>query len=435
MKKLSVKIACVGGGLAGSLAAIALMKALSPYVALEFHVFEQFSNPFLEDEDLDHNEKASSFLAQYDARNIVLSSATIQFLKHLGVWAELSEFLVPIHQLHISKHKSFAKSQIIAKDEHVEALGYVADLGALSLAFQRLAEGAIFHYQATMEGLKPTQTGYSLRWREPALEDIQTLEAHLVLGADGQFSWVGKTLRIPQTYKSYQQKALVCNLDVSSSMQQLAYERFLSDGAITLLPLNHGQFQKRMSLVWIGPVDKVDQLCDLTDEMFLEELSHLMGGAFIDQTVQFVSVGRRQTYSLGQHQMNERVRPHCVFIGNASQALHPIAAQGFNLAVRDIRDLSKLLANQLLLSDASNTEAFPAPGLLQNFSAMRSADVEKVKFFVETLVKTFFKEEVGLSRFVQSNMQTLGLALFELLPGAKPGLSRFAMGGRAREAL
>ena len=102
MNKSNLTIACVGGGLSGSLAAISLMKSLSPHIDIDFHVFEQHENPFDSE-----NQASSAYLAQYDARNIVLSSATIVFLKQLGLWDELQSFLVPIHQLHISKAHAF----------------------------------------------------------------------------------------------------------------------------------------------------------------------------------------------------------------------------------------------------------------------------------------------------------------------------------------
>ena len=66
-------------------------------------------------------------------------------------------------------------------------------------------------------------------------------------------------------------------------------------------------------------------------------------------------IGRRNTYPLALSRAAETVAGRVVLIGNAAQALHPVAGQGFNLGLRDAATLAEMLA-----------QARPAP----DFSAM-----------------------------------------------------------------
>ncbi len=104
-----------------------------------------------------------------------------------------------------------------------------------------------------------------------------------------------------------------------------------------------------------------------------------------------------------------------MLIGNAAQALHPVAGQGFNLGLRDAAMLAELLAPGV--GDAG------APELLERFGTWRSADRGGVIRFTDGLVRLFGDERpgVGLAR-------DFGLLLFDLTPPAKSALARVSAG-------
>jgi 2-octaprenyl-6-methoxyphenol hydroxylase len=104
-----------------------------------------------------------------------------------------------------------------------------------------------------------------------------------------------------------------------------------------------------------------------------------------------------------------------VLIGNAAQALHPVAGQGFNLGLRDAAMLAEVIA-----------EADGDPGadeVLQAFATQRSADRRGVIGFTDALVRLFADPRlpVGWAR-------NLGLLLFDLSPPAKSALARVSSG-------
>jgi len=413
--KKSIKIACVGGGLVGVLTAYALQRLIQPLISIEIHIFERYAK--------DTSDSGISAISQqYDTRNLVLSSATVTFLKQLGLWDILQPALAPIADLYISRQKGLGRSHISAQSEAVAALGYVADMSQLSqLLSSNLTEGQqniFFHYGVTLDELTPKSYGYDLNWHQ-SNERIKN-SFDLLLAADGQNSWVSSQLGIAVEEREYAHSALVTNLDFDQSINQSAYERFVSDGAITLLPLNQYQFKQRRALVWIGPKNKMQDFQALSNNNFLHEF-HEAIGVFKSHSRELMatSVGARKVYPLNRATRAERVRPRCVLLGNAAQTLHPIAAQGFNLAVRDIQDLC-----EILIQDISHGH-FGSAECLTSFSKMRQPDVDRVKHFVDALTNGF----VNSSKTLPGPLKDAAILSFELIPGAKSALSRFAMGG------
>ena len=90
--------------------------------------------------------------------------------------------------------------------------------------------------------------------------------------------------------------------------------------------------QGRFALIFTRPEEEAGKLAELDDAAFLEHLQQSFGDAAGD----FTRVGRRQVYPLVRYRAREQVRPGLVILGNAAHTLHPVAGQGFNLAVRDV---------------------------------------------------------------------------------------------------
>jgi 2-octaprenyl-6-methoxyphenol hydroxylase len=106
-------------------------------------------------------------------------------------------------------------------------------------------------------------------------------------------------------------------------------------------------------------------------------------------------------------------------LGNAAQALHPVAGQGYNLGLRDAAALAELLT-----VPGSPRGAVPDPGdpaLLERYVEWRTRDQRNVTAFTDGLVRSFGRPALGAAR-------GLGLLLFDILPGAKPWLARETMG-------
>ena len=108
--------------------------------------------------------------------------------------------------------------------------------------------------------------------------------------------------------------------------------------------------------------------------------------------------------------------------------MHPIAAQGFNLALRDVATLAEVIADEL--ESARERGAAPDPGsaaVLASYRDWRVGDRGRISAFTHGLVSLFGESAPGLGLG-----RGLGLVAFDLLPGAKPLLARQTMGRAGR---
>lgn len=266
-----------------------------------------------------------------DNRVFALSIESQQFLESLNVWSLLQSHITPIEHIHISNKGSFGAARLHAKDFQQAHLGYMVPANALQNALNQALENAdvtIFS-PATIEKFIVHVDHVAISLAQ------QTITAHWLIGADGVNSFVRQHANIGITTKDYQQKALICLIDLEHSHQFTAYERFVDESAIALLP--HTPWQS--VLIWSGENSTIDTLMQLDEKNFLNELQT----AFGYRLGKFMSTSQRINYSLSHTQADKIHAQRLLLMGNAAQTLHPIAAQGFNLVLRHIVALIQLL--------------------------------------------------------------------------------------------
>ena len=135
---------------------------------------------------------------------------------------------------------------------------------------------------------------------------------------------------------------------------------------------------------------------------------------FGERLGRFTAVGRRQSYPLSRVMTGQLSAPRTLFVGNAAQSLHPVAAQGFNLGLRDIATLAELLEAQ---ADPG------APSLLTEYATRREGDRERVSAFTDRLVRLFSNTVPGLR-----GLRHLGLLFLELDTPARDAVLRQNLG-------
>jgi 2-octaprenyl-6-methoxyphenol hydroxylase len=104
-----------------------------------------------------------------------------------------------------------------------------------------------------------------------------------------------------------------------------------------------------------------------------------------------------------------------VWIGNAAQTLHPVAGQGFNLALRDIHQLARIVAQ---------AEDPGAPEVLADYARRRRIDRKGVMIFTDLLVRLFSNDNPLLR-----HARGAGLLALDLLPPARSFVARRLMLG------
>jgi 2-octaprenyl-6-methoxyphenol hydroxylase len=132
----------------------------------------------------------------------------------------------------------------------------------------------------------------------------------------------------------YGQDALIANLAFESSPDGCAFERFTASGPLALLPLPDagGAASGRAGVDPAAGAGRAS--CGGAREA---SLPRALEAAFGHRLGRVTRVGSRHSYPLALTEAVEQVRRGMVVLGNAAHALHPVAGQGFNLALRDTR--------------------------------------------------------------------------------------------------
>ena len=261
-----------------------------------------------------------------DARILALSHGSRQILESLGVWGQIAA--TPIAAIHVSQRGSLGRTRFAASEEGLPALGYVvaaANLGA-ALDSALLAAGVPYLEQARVDRADCSDAGVHLH------TSGGEAEARLVVYAEGS-AGVSADADAEAIVRDYRQSAVICSVDVAAPHGNIAWERFTDHGPVALLPLG-----SKMALVYSCASERALALAQLGEAEFLTDVQRLFG-----TRLKFSGASQRRVFPLTLRLRRAPVAERAVWLGNAAQTLHPVAGQGFNLALRDVAQLARTL--------------------------------------------------------------------------------------------
>lgn len=399
MQKFDVVI--VGGGMVG--ASLSLL--------LNSYMQQGLSVALLDAQSISPQTISNLQMQQpsFDERTTAISLGSKRILNDLGVWSYMEKAATAIEHIQVSRQKQFGRVRLHADDANVEALGYVVENKHIGVGLQsgllQQKDLTIFA-PVTVKKYHVVDGGAHIELINESNQCV-VLVCDLLVLADGANSEGCKQLGISQTRYDYQQHALVCNVSLDRSHDQWAYERFTSDGPMALLPISGNRY----ALVWCMSTENAERRIGLSEQAFKAELQTNIG---FDKG-RILKVGQASAYPLALVQASEQVRQHVVVLGNAAHALHPVAGQGFNLALRDAKALAQIIGQQL--STAGNVNGLKH--YLEN---------QKLDQAITTHISHLFPEKFSEPGLHWSIARSLAMTLMDLSPTAKRLFANQAMG-------
>ena len=339
----ALDVAVVGGGMVGAAAALALARA-------------GFATALIE-----AREPAPwSAEQEVDLRVVGLAPSSIALLDELGVWASIRESRSsPYAHMHVWDAESGAAIHFDAANEGRDLLGHIVEN---SLVQWRLwlaldAAGVQRLCPAEVKGFEAQEDRIQLD-----LADGQSIAARLLVAADGAGSPLRKLASIGTRGRDYAQRAVVAHVRTERPHDGTAWQRFLPDGPLALLPLADG----RSSIVWSLPEDEAKRVLALDDAAFLAEL----GTASDVRLGRIVGATKRAAFPLKLQLAETYQAERFVLLGDAAHAVHPLAGQGVNLGLRDVLELR----DTLLAAREAHRDIAAAHVLRRYARRRRSAD-------------------------------------------------------------
>lgn len=306
-----------GGGLVGASLACALKNQ-----PLKIAIIDPM--PFTKDEK-----------SHFDARAIALSDISIHCLKSLKIWEALHLEAEPILEVHVSKQGHFGVTRLKAEEEQHSNFGYVVNANKVNEALTNALTNA-----PNIDILCPDKimgfTRENQIWNL-SLDSKKTLRTALLVGAEGTDSFVRKSQGVETRMIEYAHHAIVVNVGLVQDHQGIAFERFTKEGTLAMLPFG----QHKVKCVWIVPKTDSTVLMEISESKFLEKCQATFG----HRLGRLEKLGKRIHYPLRQVVSETLYGDGFVLVGNAANTLNPVAAQGFNLGLRDIAELAERLVN------------------------------------------------------------------------------------------
>lgn len=344
----------------------------------------------------------------FDERTTAIAWGSRQLFDDWGLWTSMADEAAPIRHLKVSQRGHFGTARVHHDDYNVDALGYVVPNRVLGRTLfgriEQLDNVEVFS-PAWFEGLDHEDDAVAVQVRDEA-DNLHTLRTRLVVGADGARSRVREALGIGAQVDDYDQQAIITTVSPGRLHDDTAYERFLPTGPLAVLP----RTQASCVVVWTLPTEQAQKHLALSCSDFLEVLQ----GAFGYRLGELTDVGERYAYPLKRVVCSRAATRRAVLVGNAGHHLHPAAAQGFNLALRDVALLAQTLRG---LADPGD------PDQLRTWREARQPDQLRVTNFTDRIVRLFSNRVPGLSV-----TRGLGLAGLDLMPQIKHGMARRSMG-------
>lgn len=336
-----------------------------------------------------------------DGRTLALSWNSYLILNRLNAWLH-DEEQFPIRSIHISDRGSFGQSVVSASDAKLTELGFVVRFKDLlpRLRNELTNQNIKTFFESTATSIEKFEGHSKIAMDMNGVST--TITARLIVMADG-----GQSLNIAglKHKKSidYGHDAIVGIITSDTKPHDVAYERFTSAGPIALLPRGN-----EFAFVWSVKATETKQLLSRSDEKFLGQFQD----AFGDRCGRFTSIREKRAYGLATRIAEQPTRGGIVIVGNASQALHPIAAQGLNLGFRDAWDLAEVCRHAHIDNLFSNKT-------VSAFRKKRRWDRLQTTLFSAGLNHLFSNKTSGIR-----GARGLGLLALDLIPLAKKILIR-----------
>ncbi len=305
-----------------------------------------------------------------DPRILALSHGTLIRLQQLGVDAQVTR----IKHIHVSAADHFGSMEI--KTDRVG----VTDLGGLA-SYSSLLTTLREHCQRAGLTIQPQAEPQ----RDPAIR---------VVAEGGLFHPDNRSTNDGMSVvRDYGQQAVIGWVTTEQKPSDTAWERFTDDGAVALLPIND-----RYALIWCCAESRANALQSSISQERCERLQEVLGQRLTGIT----GVDITGVYPLGLKWRETLAEGNTVWIGNAAQALHPIAGQGMNLGFRDAETLANCLVQR-----GSAIES-----RLQDYAHRRRTDRWSVRLATDTLARqAWVRRAIGGVSVIPGAKKLLGQVL------------------------
>ncbi len=355
-------------------------------------------------------------LESQDQRTTAISYGSSLILKSAGIWQQLEPHLCPIKKIDILDGNSpslltFDINEKSYQNEY-EAFGWIVENKFL----YKILKNECSKYK-NLE-YKTHQNVAAIDYNDNdvsvTMENKEIIMGCLVVGADGRQSFTAKAADIAVKRWQYNQKAAVFVATHQNPHQNIAVEHFKKHGPFAILPMQDcAKGFHRSAIVWT--LDKSQSNAILNNSA---SLIAAMNTRFPKRYGVVTDTSQPQIYPLNFNHAYSYIAHRTVLIGDAAHGIHPIAGQGLNIGLQDVKVLHDLLKQ---LKDTNKD--YGAKENLKYYEQKRMPDNTAMAAITDILNRLFSNNFQSI-KFVRKN----GLRIIEKFPYSKRFFVNRAMG-------
>ena len=342
-----------------------------------------------------------------------LNYRTYLTLKKFNLWEKILPYAYPIRNLNIKSYHSLSRLKFNAKDIHLNELGYVIDRRNLLQEFLNYIKSAsnitIFDQEA-VSSFKEHAKGENYKLTGKLLSG-QSIETKYLIVSDGIESKIKNKLNIESLKIDYSQISFVFNSKALFKKYD-AIQIFNKYGIFAGIPYGDNRINLILTInkkdipIFFNSQNEINS--NMVQDIFKGYANNISDLKFVSQ------------YNLLTSRSKEILKDNIILLGNSSQLLHPVGAQGFNLAVSNIDSLISFINNGKLNTigltaeiNKSRESIFDSIDIATNILGGEKIPSKLLSFLIinsikssQTMKNTFLKNILGISNYPYLNIGT-----------------------------
>ena len=362
---------------------------------------------------IDQKKIIENTLQEFDGRAYAIAFSSVQMMKNLKLWEKIGETAQPILNIKVSHgtiDRGPASTTLQFNNADIEESPMAQMLEDRFLRQCLNVEIKKNALVKLIEQSKVTELNEFKNKKQLTLDSKSKLQGSLIVASDGIDSPSAKAIGIRKTGWKYKQRGLVCAVEHEYSSANTAYQYFLPEGPLAILPLKNNT----ASIVWTESLQNASTITEMNDAEYINVLRARFG----DFLGQFKLTGKRLSFPLKLSISEKYVADKFAVIGDAAHGYHPIAGQGLNAGMRDIAALVEVIS-----SARDRGEKFSSINVLNRYQEWRRFDNQTLGFATDNLNKIFSSYDPLLA-----TLRNLGMKMVDKSSYGKSAFMRQAAG-------
>ena len=319
MKEINTDIHIIGGGLIGLITAYCISKLNYKIVI---------------------SDKKQSFISTSnydDNRTVAISEGTKNFLCEIGIWKNIEPFCEKIKKIRVID-RNYSNNLLFENKISDSCLGYIIKNSTI---LQKVYDELYKQKNITLISKSNIKSiGYE-KENIFSTSNNSLIISKLIIASDGKTSKVRNIVKTPLFKKNYNQSALVICFSHEGNHKNTAYEFFYKNGPLAILPMNKEANNFCSSIVWSNETYFLKELLNANDN----DIKSILNFKSQNAVGNIKKIFSKKIFPLNSHINSRFFEKKLIYVGDSAHSIHPIAGQGWNLGMRDVKKLYKISKN------------------------------------------------------------------------------------------